>query len=362
MRLFDGLTMGQIAKYDFLTIFVSILFVSPFVLVTSAQTNPYAPEIDVNCYYYNNYPEEGVLFVRPDGYYYTEEEFICAFYNQNTIDLTVEISWTWDLELSIEPPLSNGDSIVVLGNSQVDYYFDVSGDKYTSPEEYEFVLTSLVTHYGNGLIPCDSCESQQENLIITVYPWATLWDIELTKNDMFDGCDENLIDEKDTLSVNISFSGNSDEIEIISALSIAASYLNVNDSHGESEGSSSTITMQNDVKKIHTMQIDLAFSLDLDEIRTDDTEITVWWDYSIYPTAGINCDIAYVLSKCDGGYYWDRIECTLDKNAEKSEDGTIIQPEDDYFLKIPNISSLLTIIVVLISGIFYRQTDIERFC
>ena len=354
--------MEQIGKCNFFTIFISVLFVSPFVLVTSAQTNPYAPEIDVYCYFYNDYPEEGVIIVRPNTYYYGEDEFICGFYNQNSIDLTVEISWTWDLELSIEPALSNGDSIVVLANEQLDFYFDVSGDFYTSPTDYEFVLTSLVTHYGNGLIACDSCESQQENLILTVYPWASIWDIELTNNDIFDGCDENLIDEKDTLSVNISFSGNSNEIEINSGISIDSSYLNINDSHGNSDGSTSTITIQNDVKEIQSMQIDLEFSLDLDEIRVDDTEITVYWDFSIYPTAGKNCDISYDLSKCDGGYYWDRIECTLDKNAEKSEDGTIIQPEDDYFLKIPNISSLLTIIVVLISGIFYRQTDIERFC
>ncbi len=353
--------MKSIENCNIFIIFVSMLFVSPFVLITSAQTNPYAPEIDVNCYYYNSYPEEGVLIVRPDTRYYSEEEFICAFYNQNSVDLTVEISWTWDLELSIEPALSNGDSIVVLGNSQVDYYFDVDGDQYTSPADYEFVLTSLVTHYGNGLIPCDSCESQQENLIITVYPWVTLWDYELTKNDIFDGCKEYLIDEKETLSANISFSGNSDEIEIISTLSIATTYIDLNDSHGESEGSTSTITIQNDVKKIHTMQIDLEFSIDLDEIRIDDTEIILWWEYSIFPTAGENCDIAFILSKCDGGFYWDRIDCTLESNAEKTEDGTIIETKDDNMLKIPNVSSLLTIIVVLISGIYYRQSDFERF-
>ena len=39
----------------------------------------------------------------------------------------------------------------------------------------------------------------------------------------------------------------------------------------------------------------------------------------------------------------------------------VIETKDDNMLKIPNVSSLLTIIVVLISGIYYRQSDFERF-
>jgi len=149
---------------------------------TSAQENPYAPEVDFLC------NDNTDLIVDPrydyDYYGYGRWNVVqCSIYNNNVHDVTVTISEDW--AHSVEGPLevdsyygscedsTLSDEQTIGGGSGIDFCYILSADPYTKEGETTFTATTEVIRY-SLVIPCDNCEPDDESVAVSVLPWISV--------------------------------------------------------------------------------------------------------------------------------------------------------------------------------------------
>ena len=338
--------------------YVFVLLIMPqSVFTASAQDNPYAPEISVNCDYLAD--GNGDLVVRKDTWS-MNDDFYCSFYNDNTIDVTVEITWEWAHEAIPDPDISNGDSINIAEQSSLDLSFDLSASPYTSPEKIDFIITSRVTHYGQGLIECTGCESQEDIVEINIMPWVSISGLEITEGDIFSSCDEDLDDDRNILYAEAKYHGNAKEIHVKSVLQVSGYYDNADgrlvNENGDFSGSNIEMKLEHEGSSEKTINMEFSFAMDLDKQRYDDSSLHAYIYLQIYPQS--TCWLNSLGSYCDGGQNWVYMECDLESNSVESSETP--EPEMDK----PNDSSILpwfsttwTIVLVAFCALIHRKVN-----
>jgi len=163
---------------------VSLILLGSLVIgmsTTSAQENPYAPEVDFLC------DDNIALVVDPsydESYYYYGWSNVvqCSIINNNVHDVTVKISEDW--AHSVEGPMmwdsygycedsTMSEEQTIGANSGIDFCYILTADPYTKEGEITFTTTSKVIRYSVA-IPCENCEPVDESVAVSVLPWITV--------------------------------------------------------------------------------------------------------------------------------------------------------------------------------------------
>ena len=333
------------------------LFIHSGIPNVTGQQNPYAPEVTVDCYVYSD-----EIVTHPYYEDYRQGLIDCDMYNGNDVDINVEISWDWFDIPSIQPSLTNGEEINLISRGYASYEFRFSTDRDTNPDEYEFTLNTLVTSYANGIINCDTCESEEQSWTLEVNPWIMAVDMKITDSDLegvsapYDmdaKCDDQLDAKEKIITFELEFLTNTkDDLQLSIASSAQAYYINQNSwdrvSHydeGEPYYSEETISGGS-----NTLLFEAVYSIDFDEERKLDSEIDFYIEVSIEHSS-------YLIE--DNWYAWEYLtlygECNLEKN--KFEDSNSTNVDEGIVVNLPFASSGLTIITMSLGAILFRRGE-----
>lgn len=334
------------------------LFILSGIPNVTGQQNPYAPKVTVDCYLYND-----EIITHPyyeDSWY--QARIDCDFFNGNEVDINVEISWDWFDIPSIQPSLTNGEEININSQGYANYIFTFYADRDTNPDEYDFTLKTLVTSYANGIVNCDTCESEEQSWTLQVLPWVMAVDLKITDSDLegisapYDmdaKCDDQLDAKEKIITFELEFLTNTkDDLQLSIASSAQAYYINQDsrdrDSHyDEGEPYYSEITISGG-SNTHTFEA--KYSIDFDEERKLDSEIDFYIEI-ILEHSSLTIDDNWLAVE----YLTLYGECNLEKNI--FEDSNSTNADEGILVNLPFASSSLTIITISLGAILFRRGE-----